>query len=285
LERIGFFKLLPSRLRQLHAMLPPPSGRLPRLPEFLPAQGTRRARVALFTGCVSDVMFRHTNWAAARVLQANGCDVVVPRSQVCCGAIHYHSGADAPALEFAKTNCRAFNLDEVDAIITNVAGCGAMLKDYGHLDVGAERFAKKVRDVSEFLVDLGPVAPQGEIRLRATYHDACHLAHAQQVRTAPRRLLAMIPGLELTPLAESEVCCGAAGTYNLTEPEMSQRLADRKRDHILATRTQAVLTANAGCLLQIARSLREVRSTLWVAHPVDVLDLSYRGEPAPIRNG
>jgi glycolate oxidase iron-sulfur subunit len=128
------------------------------------------------------------------------------------------------------------------------------------------------------------VPPQGEIRLRAAYHDACHLAHAQQVRSAPRKLLSMIPGLELVPLAESEVCCGAAGTYNLTEPEMSRRLAERKRDHILATRADALLTANAGCLLQIAKSLRQVGSPMWVAHPIDVLDLSYRGQQPPIRN-
>src|SRR5262249_29424099 len=151
-------------------------------------------------------------------------------TQACCGAIHYHSGADAPALAFANQNAAAFAADDVDAVIINVAGCGSMLKDYGHIahevapgDTGqAERltrFAAKVRDVSEFLMELGPIAPQGAIKLRATYHDACHLVHAQKIREQPRDLLSLVPGLELVPLAESEICCGAAGSYNLTEPE------------------------------------------------------------------
>jgi glycolate oxidase iron-sulfur subunit len=280
----------------------------PRLPEFLPAHGTRRARVALFTGCVGDVMFRETNWATARVLQANGCDVVVPRGQVCCGAIHYHAGIEAPALEFMAQNCTAFDPADVDAIIVNVAGCGSMLKDYGHVAGGKEvvgdqvigdrsgeipasevghrlpmtddrspaAFAAKVRDISEFLIELGPVPPPGELSIRATYHDACHLAHAQKIRTQPRKLLGMIPKLELVPLDESEICCGAAGTYNLTEPEMAERLAQRKQRHIEATGAEAVFTANAGCLLQIGRRLREAGRPVWVAHPVEALDCSYR---------
>lgn len=282
LERLGVLNVLPARLRSLHRLLPPRRRRQSVLPELFPAHGNRRARVALLTGCVADVLFRHTHWATARVLQANGCDVVVPRDQVCCGAIQYHSGAEAPAREWAAKNCRLVNPDDFDAIITNVAGCGAMLKDYGELfgagdadDQGFRRFADKVRDVSEFLVELGPVAPQVEVPLRATYHDACHLAHAQQIRDQPRQLLKMVPGLELVPLAESELCCGAAGTYNLTEPEMAGRLARRKLDNILATGADAVLCANAGCLLQIDRALRDVRSPVWVAHPVEVLDRSY----------
>jgi glycolate oxidase iron-sulfur subunit len=282
-DAVGLFGLLPPRLRQLVRMLPPLGKPQPPLPAVLPAMGTRRARVALFTGCVGDAVFRGTHWATARVLQQNGCDVIVPAAQVCCGAIHFHAGTSEPARAFADANLAAFNPDDVDAIIVNVAGCGAMLKDYGHhwhddRQPAREKFAAKIKDASEFLDRLGLIPPQGEMRLAATYHDACHLGHAQKVREAPRRLLLQIPGLELRELAESELCCGAAGTYNLTEPEMSARLSRRKLDHILATGARAVITANAGCILQIAREARARREKLWVGHPMDLLDLSYRGK-------
>jgi glycolate oxidase iron-sulfur subunit len=304
LLRTGLWRLLPSRLGRLVTMLPPLGKPLPPLPEFLAAKGRRRARVALFTGCVGDVLFRQTNWATARVLQENGCDVVVPQDQVCCGAIHFHAGSSAPAREMADKNAAAFDASGVDAIIVNVAGCGSMLKDYGHhwhtvwqasglpdsngqaggLPPDAhqharERFAAKVRDVNEFLDDLGLITPRGEIRVTATYHDACHLAHAQKVREQPRNLLKKIPGLKLVELPESELCCGAAGTYNLTEPEMAGRLARRKLDNILSTGARVVITANAGCLLQIAREARLNGQVLKIMHPMDVLDLAYRNEP------
>lgn len=280
-ERTGLLKLLPRRLARLTEMLPPASKSLPPLPAVLPAKGTRRARVALFTGCVADVMFRQTNWATARVLQENGCEVIVPQTQNCCGAIHYHAGSSEPARELADANLAAFPLDEVDAIVTNVAGCGAMLKDYGHHWHDAQqadraRFASKIRDINEFLDELGFIAPQGELRVRATYHDACHLAHAQQVREAPRRLLQQIPGLELIDLPETELCCGAAGTYNLTQPEMSDRLSKRKLANIDTTGAEVVITANAGCLLQIAREGRQQGRPFRVVHPIDLLDRSYR---------
>lgn len=286
-EKTGLMRLLPERLRRLTNMLPPPRKHSRQLPEFLPAEGKRRARVALFTGCVADTMFRHTHWATARVLQKNGCDVFVPRSQVCCGAIHFHSGDSAPAREFADANLTAFDYREMDAVIVNVAGCGAMLKDYGHHWHDArqserEAFAAKVQDVHEFLDHLGIVPPTGRIDLVATYHDACHLAHAQKIRQAPRRLLAQVPGLVIKELPETEICCGAAGTYNLTEPEMSDRLSRRKLANILSTGARAVLTANAGCLLQIDREARRQHERLWIAHPIDVLDMSYRGVSAPV---
>jgi glycolate oxidase iron-sulfur subunit len=186
----------------------------------------------------------------------------------------------------ADRNLAAFNPDDVDAIVVNVAGCGSMLKDYGHHWHDARhdqraRFAAKIRDINEFLDELGCIPPQGEIHLKATYHDACHLAHAQRIREAPRRLLALIPGLTLVDLPESEVCCGAAGTYNLTEPEMAGRLGRRKLEHIRRTGAEAVLTANAGCLLQIAREARQQHQPLWVAHPIELLDLSYRNLQPP----
>jgi glycolate dehydrogenase iron-sulfur subunit len=287
-EMTGLLRLLPARLRQLVLMLPPPMRREPRLPTMLPAEGKRRARVAFFTGCVSDAMFRHTNWATVRVLQKNGCDVFVPREQGCCGAIHFHAGSSEPARGFADANLAAFDFRDVDAVLVNVAGCGAMLKDYGHhwhdgRQHERQEFAAKVQDVHEFLDRLGIVAPQGRIPLVATYHDACHLVHAQKIREAPRRLLAQIPGLELRDLPESELCCGAAGTYNLTEPEMAQRLSRRKLANILGTGASAVITANAGCLLQIAREARSQGHHLRIAHPMELLDQSYAGEGRGMR--
>jgi glycolate dehydrogenase iron-sulfur subunit len=292
-ENIGLLRILPLKLRRMQRFLPQLQAAEPALPEFLPAIGPRRARVALFTGCVADAIFRHTHWATARVLQQNGCDVVIPRQQVCCGAIHYHSGAGAPALELAQTNSNVFAAADVDAVIVNVAGCGSMLKDYGHIAEELEPqnsalheslscAAAKMKDASEFLADLGLVPPTGEIKLRAVYQDACHLGHAQRIREQPRELLAQIPGLEVVPIAESDICCGAAGSYNLTEPEMSDRLANRKLQNILAAAPQAVITGNVGCSMQIQAALRQAGRAVWVAHPMELLDLSYRGLKPPV---
>ena len=279
IERSGLTKLLPPTLRRMQSMLPTLKGDGSKLPEVLPPFGPKRARVALFLGCVSDAMFPETNAATARVLQRNGCEVVVPRSQRCCGAIHYHSGFEEPALKLARANLEAFDLDSVDAVVVNAAGCGAMLRDYGHLlgDEGS-RFASKVKDISEFLVALGPLPPEHPSPYRrVTYHDACHLCHAQKVRSQPRELLRMIPDLELIPLEESEICCGAAGTYNLTQPEMAERLGRRKMEHLLETGAEAVVTGNVGCILQIARKAKEYGSAMAVVHPIDLLDRAYEG--------
>ena len=292
LEKSGLIKLLPERLQRMQRLLPrlQPGG--PPLPEFLPAIGRRRARVALFTGCVADAIFRHTHWATARVLQHNGCDVVIPREQACCGAIHYHSGADRPALELAQANARTFDAANVDAVIVNVAGCGSMLKDYGHiahelepqnkqLTESLSQCASKMKDVSEFLFELGLIPPEGEIPVRAVYQDACHLVHAQRVREQPRELLAKIPGLTIVPMNEPEICCGAAGSYNLTEPDMSDRLAQRKLENLLATKPQVIISGNVGCSMQIQATLRQAGHDIRVMHPMDLLDLSYRKAPFP----
>lgn len=284
-EWSGLTRLLPEKLRRMQRLLPRLESPQPALPPFLPAIGPRRARVALFTGCVADAMFRSTHWNTARVLQANGCDVVAPREQACCGAIHYHSGSGDPAIALAKQNASAIPAD-VDAVIVNVAGCGSMLKDYAHvaaelrpgdttLEESLAKFSAKVRDVTEFLYALGPVAPKSRVDLVATYHDACHLCHAQKIREQPRKLLEMVPGLKLVPLAESDICCGAAGSYNLTEPEMADRLGRRKVENILRTEAQAVISANAGCTLQIGAMLRAAGRSLPVYHPVDVLARAY----------
>lgn len=282
LQTIGLTRLLPVQLQRMIAMLPPPRRNEGPLPEFLPAIGRRRATVALFTGCVGDAMFRHVNWATARVLQQNGCDVHVPPAQVCCGAIHFHAGSSEPAQKMADDNLAAFPLERFDAIINNVAGCGSMLKDYGHhwhdeRQSARTAWAAKVRDVNEFLDELGAVRPAGEIRAVATYHDACHLLHAQKIQDPPRRLLALVPGLQLHDLPETELCCGAAGTYNLTQPEMSSRLSRRKLENIRKTGARVAITSNAGCALQIAREAREQGEQLAVVHPMEVLDWSYRG--------
>ncbi|HEY4231787.1 MAG TPA: heterodisulfide reductase-related iron-sulfur binding cluster [Lacipirellulaceae bacterium] len=282
LQATRLTRLLPVQLQRLVDMLPPPAKNEGPLPEFLPAIGKRRATVALFLGCVGDAMFRHVNWATARVLQQNGCDVHVPPTQVCCGAIHFHAGSSAPAREFADANCLAFPLERFDAIVNNIAGCGSMLKDYGHhwhdgRQADRAEWSAKVRDINEFLAELGLLRPEGEVRTVATYHDACHLMHAQKIREAPRQLLAEIPGLELRDLPETELCCGAAGTYNLTEPEMSVRLSRRKLENIRGTKARLCITSNAGCALQITREARQQGLQLTVAHPMEVLDWSYRG--------
>jgi glycolate oxidase iron-sulfur subunit len=284
LDKSGLPGLLPSSIRQLHAMLPRLQPSHGKLPEVLPAEGKRRARVALFLGCAGDAFFPQTNLNTARVLQRNGCEVVIPRQQVCCGALHYHSACAEPAQQFAAENCTAFDLSSVDAVIVNAAGCGAMLKDYGHLlhetpsARQGEAFAAKTKDIHEFLMQLGPVQPEHPLPIKkAVYHDACHLCHAQQIRKQPRQLLEMIPDLKLLSLNESEICCGAAGSYNITEPEMAERLGQRKAKHILDTDAEAIFTANVGCLLQVGRYVRAERPKMWVAHPIDALWASYTG--------
>lgn len=275
LRRPGVQRLMPPVLQTLTAMLPPllPRGRP--LPTVLPPVGPRRARVALFTGCVNDAVFHHVNWATAHVLQYHGCEVWTPSQQVCCGALHYHAGLAEPARQLARRNTAIFLRREVslDAVVVNVAGCGAMLKDYAHLlpSASANALANRVQDVHEFLTRLGPVKPRYALPIRAVYHDACHLCHAQQLRLPPRQLLRQIDGLELIDVPEAEVCCGAAGSYNLTQPEMAERLGQRKAGLIAQVRPQAVFTANAGCLLQIRRHLQNIGSTPWIAHPMEAL--------------
>ncbi len=288
-EKWGLMNLLPELPQRMHRLLPRLSKRPPKLPEVLPAKGPRRARVALFTGCVAEAMFAETNAATAgasgkRLRSGDSARRKVLRSD------SLSQRSRRPRAAVRRRQFRAFPID-VDAIIVNVAGCGSMLKDYGHvaeeLDCDRimrdklESFANRVRDVSEFLAELGPIPPQGKISLKATYHDACHLAHAQKVVEPPRKLLNLIPGLELVPLPESNICCGAAGSYNLTEPEMADQLANRKLSNILKTGSDAVITGNAGCALQIQAAIKDAGHNIRVFHPMDLLDLSYRGLPLP----
>ncbi|HXD88216.1 MAG TPA: heterodisulfide reductase-related iron-sulfur binding cluster [Urbifossiella sp.] len=297
MKKTGADRLLPKSFRSMSDMLPDLKPHYGHLPEVLEPEGKKRARVALFLGCVADALYPETNLNTARVLQKNGCEVWIPRSQGCCGALHYHAAYESEARRFAAHNCSAFGAADaaefakVDAIITNAAGCGAQLKDYAHMMHGtpqaetAARFQSKVRDISEFLMELGPVKPTHSLPIRATYHDACHLRHAQQIAKPPRQLLEMIPGLELVALPESELCCGAAGSYNLTQPEMASRLGDRKAANISSTGARAVFIGNVGCLMQITRHLKKTDPTLWCAHPIDALWASYSGElPAELKS-
>ena len=292
-DKTGLTSLLPARLRRMQAQLPKLKPALPELPAFLPAKGTRRARVGLFIGCVADAMFRHVHWATARVLQENGCDVVIPTSQGCCGAIHYHSGASQPALELMQQNISAFQNEKLDAVIVNVAGCGAMMKDYSHIHdelTGVKAhsnaepqtskesmFCGMVQDISEFLMSLGPIKPAGRVEAVVAYQDACHLQHAQKIRQQPRDLLKLIPGISLRPIAEAELCCGAAGSYNLTQPDMADRLGKRKVGCLMDVKPDIVVTGNAGCSLQLQAKLKEGGHDVAVLHPMELLDLSYRG--------
>ncbi|MGL6072660.1 MAG: (Fe-S)-binding protein [Fimbriiglobus sp.] len=286
IEKIGLTKLLPKSLRTMKGMLPPLRSHYGSLPEVLPAIGPKRARVGLFLGCVADAIYPRTNYATAKVLQMNGCEVVIPKAQGCCGALHYHSADETTAQGLAALNASVFPAD-LDAIITNAAGCGAMLKDYSHLmhnhpkRVEAEAFQAKIKDISEFLYSLGPITPKHPVKLKATYHDACHLRHAQQIQKQPRSILEIIPGLELVPLGESELCCGAAGSYNLTQPEMAGQLGDRKVQNVKATGASAVLMGNVGCLMQVSRHLKKDLPEVWAAHPIDILYAAYTGEMPP----
>jgi len=289
-RRSGVLRLLPATLAASEALLPPlppAAGRGP-LPTLVPAAGARRARVGLLHGCVQDAVFRAHNEATLRCLARQGAEVAVPTGQRCCGALHAHAGDPEAARTLARENIAAFEAAGVETVIVNAAGCGAHLKGYGHLLRGdpawaarAAAFAGRVEDVTEFLARTPLVGPLGAVPLRATYHDPCHLAHGQRVRSEPRALLRQIPGLELVDLRESEMCCGSAGLYNLTEPEMAQRLLRRKVGHVEATGADAVITANPGCILQLAAGLRARPRPMEVFHVVEILDRAYAAAAGP----
>lgn len=271
----------PVRLRRLAAMLPSVES-AEHLPPVVEPEGAVRGTVALLTGCVSAALFPRVNQRSARLLAKAGYRVLVPRGQTCCGALPAHLGDRAQAERRARRNVNAFLGSGADLIATNAAGCGATLREYGHLLGGDERqaaaaaqTASRVRDVSEILAASGMAPPQRPLRARVVYHDACHLAHGQGVRAAPRALLRSIPGLELVELNDGELCCGSAGTYNLTEPDMAWRLGERKADAVEATGAEIVAAANPGCILQIQAVLRTRGRSLRVAHPIELLAEAY----------
>jgi glycolate oxidase iron-sulfur subunit len=287
----GVLRLLPATLAASEALLPPlpPAGRGGSLPELTPARGPRRGSVGLLHGCIQDAVFRPHNEATIRCLVRQGVDVRVPRAQRCCGALHAHAGDPATARDLARATIAAFEATDLEAVVVNAAGCGAHMKAYGHLlrrdptwAARSAAFARKVVDVTEFLARRPLEGPIGPLPLQATYHDPCHLAHGQKVRSEPRALLRAVPGVALVELGEAEMCCGSAGIYNLTEPAMAQRLLDRKMMHVEATGATTVVTANPGCILQIAAGLRARGRDVEVLHVVEVLDRAYAAaERAP----
>jgi glycolate oxidase iron-sulfur subunit len=261
-------------------------GVIGRLPARVPARGERRAVVGMLTGCVQQVLFPQVNAATARVLSAEGCDVIVPARQGCCGALSLHGGRRAEAADFARATIEAFERAGVDAVIVNAAGCGSAMKEYERLLASdpdwadrAAAFSTTVRDFSEFLAELGPVAVRSELAVTVAYHDACHLGHAQRITAQPRALLRGVPGLALTEIADAGTCCGSAGIYNLVQPEAAAQLGERKARAVAATGADLLVSANPGCSLQIAQALTTAGRPMPVAHVAEVLDASIRGLP------
>jgi len=282
-QRTGLLDRLAPSLAAMEALAPPIRAAEP-LPPLVPAQGERRAVVGMLTGCVQGAFFPGVNSATARVLSAEGCDVVIPRDQGCCGALSVHNGREAEAVRFARRTIDAFSAAGVSHVVVNAAGCGSSMKEYAELladdpayATRAADFAATVRDVSEILIELGPVAQRHPMPVVAAYHDACHLAHAQGIRLQPRALLSGIPGLELREIADPEICCGSAGIYNILNPEPARELGDRKAANIAATGAALLVTANPGCLMQVAASLERLGNQIAMAHTVEVLDASLRG--------
>jgi len=328
LRKSGLTRLLPRRLRAAEQLLPAKlEEALPALPEVVSAKGERRARVGFLSGCVMDIMLRSVNWATVDVLAANGCEVVTPPDQRCCGGLHVHQGDLETARELARHNIDVFERAQVDAIIVNAAGCGSTMKEYpgllrddpDYVD-RAERFAEKTRDITEFLAGLPLVAPgeaqcragmpipasggdghpcpteAGKLRtglsklalggdghprptqagkLRVAYDEPCHLLHGQQIASEPRELLRSIPGVELVELKECDWCCGSAGIYNIAHPDIADALLARKMAHIEAAGVDVVASGNIGCLLQLAKGVRERGLHIRVAHPIELLQEAY----------
>jgi glycolate oxidase iron-sulfur subunit len=252
------------------------------LPEITPALGIKRYRVGMISGCIMDQVFHDINEATIRVLAANGCEVITPRQQGCCGALHIHGGEAEQGRALARKNIDIFERFNCDVIIINSAGCGSTLKEYNHLlredddyKQRAQDFSNKIKDISEFLVTIQSPLPMGEINHTIAYHDACHLLHGQKIKQQPRQLLASIPGLKVVDLKESDWCCGSAGIYNLTNQEMAQQLLERKMDHIEATKASIIATGNPGCMMQIAMGARQRGIALEVMHPIQLLDAAY----------
>lgn len=283
---LGFLKLLPKRLQTMEALMPK-MGRQDAVGEITAPAGVKRRRVGLLLGCVQREFFSQVNAATARVLAAEGCEVVAPPAQPCCGALLVHAGEEAAAVELAKKTVEAFESANVDTIVTNAAGCGSNVKEYGHLlrdqpeyAERAKTFAAKCKDISEVLTELEPRAKRNELRVRVAFHDSCHLQHAQGVRAQPRALLSGIPGLELAEIPEAAICCGSAGIFNLVQPDAANALGDRKAGLIAPLKADVVATGNPGCILQMQAALARSGQKTRVVHTIQLLDASIRGKRA-----
>jgi glycolate oxidase iron-sulfur subunit len=282
LQRPGVSARLPAFFRAIESVAPAVSP-LEVLPTRTPASGRRRGVVGLLTGCVQSVFFSQVNSATARVLAAEGFEVVVPRQQGCCGALSWHAGRRAEAARFARRTVDAFKSEGVEHIVVNAAGCGSAVKEYAMLLAGdpgyeddAAWLAGHTRDLSELLASVAPQAKRHAVSMKVAYHDACHLAHAQGIRAQPRALLQQIPGLQLCEIGD-EFCCGSAGIYNLVQPEAASELGDRKAAAIAATGAELVVSTNPGCLMQVQSALRRAGSVVRTAHLAEILDMSVRG--------
>jgi len=298
MDRSTVYRLLPKSLRALEAKTPvvqrhfspdliaeKESGS-PRPPGAGPGDDRKTYRVGLLTGCVQDLIFSNVNRDTADVLLANGCTVITPHAQGCCGSLHAHNGEYEMSKDYARRLLDCFDLDQLDAVITNAAGCGSHLKHFDRLlhddpayAAKARQWSEKLRDISEWLVEIGYQPPKPSLPatgVRVTYHDACHLCHGQKITAQPRKLLAETPGLDLVPLNESMWCCGSAGIYNLIQPEMAGKLQQRKLDHIAVTGATVVATGNPGCLLQIQNGLAARGVKIEVVHPVTLLARALR---------
>ncbi|AHY47544.1 Fe-S oxidoreductase [Rubrobacter radiotolerans] len=285
LRRSGIMGLLPKRLQAMEALLPD----LPeeeKIPEVTPPRGEKRYRVGILTGCVQRVFFSRVNAATVRVLAAEGCEVVAPEGQGCCGALSTHAGREEESLRFAKSTIDTFENLDLDYVVINAAGCGSTMKEYGYIlrdepeyAERAERFSASVRDISEFLQEVGTVAERHPLPMTVAYHDACHLSHAQGIKAQPRKTLKEIPGLEVKEIKEGDICCGSAGIYNMVQPESASMLGERKAKNVAATGASMLVTSNPGCTLQIQGSLKKLGHGMMPArHPMEVLDASIRGE-------
>ncbi len=288
MRRTGLLERMAPQLAAMES-LAPELGKPQPLPEHIPAAGTRRAVVGLLTGCVQGAFFPGVNAATARVLRAEGCDVVTPAGQGCCGALSVHNGREAEAQRYARALIDRFEDTGVEWVVVNAAGCGSTMKEYADLLADdpayadrARAFADRVRDISEILHELGPVAPRHPLEMTVAYHDACHLAHAQGVRAQPRDLLSAIPGLRLREIADAALCCGSAGIYNILNPEPARELGDRKAANIVATEAEVLVTANPGCLMQVRSAIERSGHPMGMAHTIEVLDASIRGLPAHV---
>ena len=290
-RKSGFLKLMPESLRIMESLLPArlPGSKASILPERTAAVGTQRLKVGLLSGCVQSVFFPEVNAATARVLAAEGCEVVMPPDQVCCGALMVHAGEEARALDYARKTIDVFERERVDVVVSNAAGCGSNLKDFGYLlrddseyVERAKMFSAKCRDISEVLASLTPRAPRHPLPLKVAYQDACHLQHAQCVTVQPRAVLATIPELELLEISEPALCCGSAGIYNLVRPGPAGELGARKVQSILATAPDVVATGNPGCLLQLQKGIMMAGSRIPVVHMVQLLDASIRAQATTV---
>jgi len=283
-RKCGVLKLFPAHLRAMESLIPAAPKATPELPEVLPAKGERRLRVGLLLGCVQRVFFPEVNAATARVLVSEGCEVIIPKDQGCCGALMVHAGQEQRALERARQMIDTFERAQVDAIAINAAGCGSNMKDYAILLQEDPKYADRARtfstkcfDICEIIGQLEPRAPRHPLALRVAYHDACHLQHAQNVQMQPRALLRRIPGLEVVEVAEAALCCGSAGIYNLVRPEPAKELGARKVRNLLALSPDVVAAGNPGCLLQLRSGMKMAGKPMPVLHTVELLDAAIQG--------